>query len=82
MLPSNTSSARFCGVTVGRGSIVGVYSIVTDRAGMLSQALRFYCELQAQMENEEQVSYQVCAIFGCIPFAALSGQHSRHLITI
>lgn len=27
------------------GSVVGVYSIVTDRAGMLSQALKFYCEL-------------------------------------
>lgn len=82
MLPSNASSAHvFCGVTVGWGSIVGVYSIVTDRAGMLSQALRFYCELQAQMENQKQVSYQVCAILGCIPFAAISAQHSRHLIT-
>lgn len=27
------------------------------------------------MENQEQVSYQVCAILGCIPFAAISGQH-------
>lgn len=61
---------------------MGVYSIVTDRAGMLSQALRFYCEPQAQMENQEQVSYQVCAILGCIPFAAIPAQHSGHLITI